>query len=433
MSIQRLHAYQRAGLRGAGGRSAGRDPSSSLAKLSSAFRGGVPSAQVCRGALSMKMPDLPPPMVITQPHQLKLLVAELEQAGRFALDTESNSMYAYHYQVCLIQIATDARDVIIDAVELRELAPLGELLAREDIEVTMHAAENDVLLLHRDFGWTFGNLFDTLWGARILGWSHPGLASILKQRFGIALDKRMQHTDWGKRPLSPEQLAYARLDIHFLLPLRDEIERELRAAGRWEEAQEVFEELRSIRWKEKAAPSFWRLPGARDLKPQQQAVLQALFAWREQRARQRNVPPYRILHNDLMVALARDMPRTLEELHRFPGFPRRFPPHLARKLLHVIRQGRRARPPAYPLRNGGQRLDEAALIRYDALRRWRTEKARARGVEPDVVMTNSKLMSIARANPSDLEALQALGVLGPWRVRTYGPDILAVLDRVNQE
>ena len=381
----------------------------------------------------MNLSHLPPPEVITQPHQLKHLLPELEDAGRFALDTESNSMYAYHYQVCLIQISTDARDIIIDPLALRDLAPLGELVARPDIEITMHAAENDILLLHRDFGWTFGNIFDTLWGARILGWPRPGLASILKERFGVTLDKRMQRTDWGKRPLSPEQLTYARLDTHFLLPLRDEIERELRAAGRWEEAQEVFGDLRAIRWEEKAAPSFWRLAGARDLEPQQQAVLKALFDWRERRASQRDVPPYRILQNDILLSLARTMPRTEAQLRHIPGFPRRFPAHLIRKLLGIIRTGQRAHPPALPARSHSSgRPDDATLARYEALRHWRTEKARSRGVDPDVVMTNSKLMAIARANPDSMEALEALGLLGPWRLQAYGQEILDTLGKMTK-
>ncbi len=376
---------------------------------------------------------LPPPVVITQPHQLKLLLADLERAGRFALDTESNSMYAYHYQICLIQVSTDEQDAIIDTVAFRELDPLGALVAREDIEITMHAAENDILLLNKDFGWIFGNIFDTLWGARILGWPHPGLASILKERFEITLDKRMQRTDWGKRPLSSEQIAYARLDTHFLLPLRDEIERALRAAGRWEEAQEVFADLRSIRWKEKEAPSFWRLSGVRDLEPQQQAVLKALFDWRERRADQRNLPPYRILRNEILVALAREMPHTETEMRRIPGFPRRFPPHLARKLLDVIRRGERTAPPSHPLRNGGQRPDEATQARYEALRRWRTEKARARGVDPDVVMTNDRLMIIARSNPQDLASLESLEIIGAWRLQAYGAEMLTAIRSATED
>ena len=375
----------------------------------------------------MNLSKLPPPLVITQPQQLQLLVAELEQAGRFALDTESNSMYVYHYQICLIQISTDQQDVIIDTVELNELEPLARLVAREDIEITMHAAENDILLLNKDFGWEFGNIFDTLWGARILGWPHPGLASILKERFGVTLDKRMQRTDWGKRPLSPAQLAYARLDTHFLLPLRDEIEQELRAAGRWEEAQEVFAELRNIRWKEKEPPSFWRISGVRELEPQQQAVFQTLFDWRQRRAQQRNLPPYRILRNEVLLNLARKMPQTEREMRQISGFPHRFPSHLVRKLINSIRRGKKMPPPRKPLRSS-QRPDEPTQARYEALRGWRTQKAQERGVDPDVVLTNDKLLTIARSHPQTVAELKKLGVLGPWRLQTYGAEIIAAMN-----
>ncbi len=375
------------------------------------------------------MPALPPPLIITDPHQLKLLAAELVAAGRFALDTESNSLYVYHHQVCLIQLSTDHHDVIIDPLAFNDLSPLGEVLAREDIEVTIHAAENDILLLHRDFGWTFGRVFDTLWAARILGWPHPGLASILKEHFGIVLNKRMQRTDWGKRPLSSAQLDYARLDTHYLLPLRDHLEQALREAGRWEEAQEVFSELRAIRWEEKPAPTMWRLSGVHHLEPEQQAVLHALFQWREQRARQRNLPPYRVLSNQTLLALAQELPQTEAELRAIPGMPRHLPAYLARKLLVIIQRGRQARPPTPPRASSGSRPDAATQARYEALRHWRTQKAEERGVEPDVILTNSKLMTIARANPISLEALAQLGVLGPWRLQAYGPDILRVLSQ----
>jgi ribonuclease D len=376
------------------------------------------------------LPQLPPPTLITTPTQLKSLVSDLEQAGRLALDTESNSMYAYHYQVCLIQISTDEWDYIIDSLALRELEPLGALLQREDIEVTMHAAENDVLLLHKDFGWTFGNLFDTLWGARILGWPRPGLASILEEQFGVTLDKKMQRTDWGQRPLTDRQLAYARFDTHYLLPLRDRIERELRAAGRWQEAQEVFDELRNIRWQEKEPASFWRLNGARNLEPHQQAVLKALFEWREQRASQRNLPPYRIMRNEVLVELAHRLPTSENEFMRVPGVPRRFPPHLARKLAAIIRRAQRDKPPIHPVRQQtGQRPDEKTMARYEALRQWRTRTAAQRGVESDVVMTNNTLMAIARANPNSLDELAALGILGSWRLNTYGEALLRAMKK----
>ena len=202
-----------------------------------------------------------PPLLVTTPGQLATAITELRQAGRFALDTESNSLYAYAYRICLIQLSSDTSDYLVDPLAFSDLSSLGSLVADDALEVTMHAAENDILLLDRDFGFRFGRVFDTLWAARILGWPRPGLASILDERFGVKQDKRMQRADWGQRPLSAAQIAYARQDTQYLLPLRDMLEQELRARGRWQEAQEVFAALPAIEWEEKEPPTMWRLSG----------------------------------------------------------------------------------------------------------------------------------------------------------------------------
>lgn len=371
---------------------------------------------------------LPPFLLITQPAQLQQMVAALRQAGRFALDTESNSLYAYHYQVCLIQVSTAQQDYLIDTLALPDQELLAALAAEGSCEVTMHAAENDILLLHRDFGFVFDRVFDTLWGARILGWERPGLASILQEQFEIKLDKSMQRADWGSRPLSARQCEYARLDTHFLLDLRDRQEQELRASGRWQEAQETFAALRHIRWEEKEAPTFWRLPGANDLTPQEQGVLAALFAWREQAAAQRDLPPFKVLHNETLLELAQAQPDSERALRAVRGISQRLPRQTARQLLAAIEQGRRAEPPPPPPRNHfAPRPDEQVLARFDRLRAWRSRTAQSRGVEPDVVLTNQVLMAIARENPADLSSLAALNLFGPWKLQTYGAALLDVV------
>lgn len=366
-------------------------------------------------------------ILLDTPAALARALADLRRAGRFALDTESNSLFAYHYRVCLIQISTAEADYLIDALALPDQQPLVDLAADPKIELTMHAAENDVLMLHRDFGFRCTHLFDTLWAARILGWKQVSLAALLRERFGVEIDKRMQRTDWGRRPLSPDQLAYARLDTHYLLPLRDQMEAELRAQGRWGEAQEVFAELTAIRWEEKDAPSFWRLPGALDLEPRQQAVLKALFDWREASAEQRDIPPFKVLGNETLIALAQALPDTLAALHGIRGVPRHLPERTARALLRVLREGKLAPLPAPPERTYGPRPDNGAVARYDRLRGWRTRRAEQRGVDADVILTNQVLMAIARANPSDLTDLQDTGLLGPWKLEAYGAEILQMM------
>jgi len=178
--------------------------------------------------------------LVDTPAAFASLLDVLWSQPALALDTESNSLYRYHYQVCLIQISSATADYLVDPLRLRNLQPLADILANPAVQKVFHAAENDILMLKRDFGFAFANIFDTMLAARILGWSKVGLAALLHQHFGLTLDKRAQLTDWGQRPLTSAQLRYARLDSHFLLPLRDLIVNALRERKRWREAQEAL-------------------------------------------------------------------------------------------------------------------------------------------------------------------------------------------------
>ena len=98
-------------------------------------------------------------------------------------------------------------------------------------------------------------------------------------------------------------------------------------------------------------------------------------------------------------------------------------------LLEAIRRGRSAPLPQFPARrsNGQGRPDPAVSARYDRLRAWRARRAEARGVDPDIVLNNEALMAIARACPTTLEALAALGILRPWKLEEYGPELLRIV------
>jgi ribonuclease D len=159
-----------------------------------------------------------------------------------AVDTESDSLYSYFEKLCLVQFSTPDTDYIVDPLAL-SLDPLASIFADARIEKVFHAAEYDILCLKREYHFTFANIFDTMIAARILGWKHVGLGNILQERFGVTLNKKMQRADWGRRPLTAEQLAYAHADTHYLLALRSLQKAELLQRGHWEEACEEFERL----------------------------------------------------------------------------------------------------------------------------------------------------------------------------------------------
>src|SRR5690606_1660523 len=124
--------------------------------------------------------DLQPAEFIRHARQLRALVDQLRGTPLLAVDTESNSLYAYYEQVCLIQLSTREKDWIVDPLALDDLSPLGDVLGDPATEIVFHAAEYDIVSLKRDFGFHFGRVFDTMMAARICGWEQVGLGSILE-------------------------------------------------------------------------------------------------------------------------------------------------------------------------------------------------------------------------------------------------------------
>jgi ribonuclease D len=384
------------------------------------------------GAGQQHATPLPPILVDSRP-KLAALIESAQQEPVIGVDTESNSLFAYYHRVCLVQISLPGHDYVIDPLAV-DVTPLGVLFASETCLKIFHAAENDILGLKRDYNFAFANIFDTMLAARILGWPQAGLAGILADKFSVQLNKTLQRADWGRRPLDPALLAYAQLDTHYLLPLSSQQEAELKARGRWEEALEGFARLPQVEWVEKPfdTDGFWGLPGARDLSPASLAVLQQVYLWREQQARREDRPPFKIIDQRTLVEISRRQPADLTDLRLVAGMTGGQVRRYGAPILQAVTRGRNAPAPAPPKRsngNGSGRPDPRALDRFDALRAWRTEQARQRGVDPDVILTNEQLMTIARQAPATIEALAAINVMGSWKLSAYGQAILRQLSR----
>ncbi len=373
----------------------------------------------------MKAKDVPPPEIVATPEALHALVAQLAQEPRVALDTESNSLYAYHERTCLIQISIPDRNFLVDPLSLDDLAPLGAIMADPQIEKVFHAADYDLIVLRRDFGFSCANLFDTMWAARVLGWPRVGLASILGEKFGVTVNKKFQRYDWGKRPLSPEALRYAWMDSYYLLPLRDMQQRELAARGRWEEAQEIFAYLSQhvVTAKNTGHAHFWRIKGRRELNRSEQQVLYRLYLWREKAAAKLDVPTVKVLHDEKLVQLAQVQPRSMPALTRL-GLSSYQVRRFGRAILQALKAPavplppRPASPPPPP---------EDVQERFDSLKVWRKSVAARRGVAPDVILPNVALWAIAKHPPRTLDDLLQVPGIGPWRQQTYGPDLLRLM------
>ena len=248
-------------------------------------------------------------IIITGDSQLKDIAERLSAEPILAVDTESNSLYAYSEQVCLIQISSKTCDYIIDPFQIKDMSPIGRIFADPGTEKIFHAAEYDIICLLRDYGFRFANIFDTMIAAKILGRKKFSISDLLEEEFNITLNKKYQRANWGKRPLTRAMLEYARMDTHLLIPLRDRLKQELHSRSFLQIAEDDFRVacLRDIHVVS-LEETFWKTKGLRYLAKRQAAVLWKLFIYRDKVANARNLPPFKILTNNTLIEMAKICP-----------------------------------------------------------------------------------------------------------------------------
>ncbi|MEW5853932.1 MAG: HRDC domain-containing protein [Myxococcota bacterium] len=372
----------------------------------------------------------PHPELISTPAALSALVDRLTPARRIALDTESDGFFRYRARLCLLQLASDDVEALVDPLALRDMAPLNALLADSTREIVLHDAEQDIALLRRHVGLTLGRVFDTSAAAKLLGIRALGLQSMLQDFLGVQLDKKEQRSDWGRRPLRPEQVSYAVLDVRYLLRLRDVLEQRLSTTGRHGYAQQEFNRIRQRVLVERPADlEAWRnLQGAKTLDPTGRGVLRAVFLWREQASAARDVAPFRLLSPETLVELARRRPTSRGELGEVRGVPQSVAGGQdADALLAAIREATPVTGPLLPPRPPETEEDRVLAARFEALRAWRAGVATQWGVDVGVIGSNALLKTLARLRPTTRDELSAVEDLLPWQLEQFGESLLTVL------
>jgi ribonuclease D len=283
------------------------------------------------------------PLLIDQPAAIADLVERLSGVERLALDTEGNSFHAYTEKVCLIQIAIPGAEFVVDPLAT-DVRPLGPILGSGATEVVLHGADFDVRTLKRDYQFKFARLFDTQLAARLLGRPETGLAAMVQHAFGVSLSKVHQRSDWGHRPLTSDQLAYAASDVRFLLPLRETLGKELAGAGKEAQAVQEFVRLAAIEPRPKRfdPEGFRRIRGARELEPISRSALRELYIAREGRAKATERPPFKVVGNDVLVEVARRLPRDVQALAGIRGLTPRMIERIGGMLVDAVRRGQEA-------------------------------------------------------------------------------------------
>ena len=190
---------------------------------------------------------------VDTPKKIKRAFDNFENTSILSIDTEYDSFRYFREILCLIQIHANETTYIFDPLGKLNLSFLGKYFNNQKIVKILHAADNDIRLLKRDYLFDFQNIFDTHRAAMILGLHQLSLEKMINHFLNADLkkSKKMQRSRWDKRPLTDEQLLYAMQDVIFLPALYKEQLRQLRVKGTEETASDAFAKIAAATWQEK--------------------------------------------------------------------------------------------------------------------------------------------------------------------------------------
>ena len=369
------------------------------------------------------------PLWIRTPEELDALVVSLRRAKALSIDTEADGLHHYPVKLCLVQVADDrGRGHLVDPLALQALQPLGPFFADAGVVKVLHAADNDLGYLKRLYGFTVSNLFDTAVAARFLGVTSLSLDGLLRDFLDVDPGPSRQKDDWSKRPLSPAQETYALNDVVHLLPLRERLLDALRAKGRELWVEEECALIAAMPAPEKAVDpdAYMGLKGAKALDPRGLAVLRELYQARETLAVKLDRPPFMILGNEALVALAALKPRDSNSILTVKGCTVNVVRRAGEAILAAVERGLALPEAELPVRRHSARPRPSGAVqrRSEALRAWRVEAAKRVELEAGVIFPQRLIDRLAHEPPRDLDALARVEGVGRWRAELFGAELL---------
>ena len=354
----------------------------------------------------------------------------LEGVTSVAVDLEADSMYHFQEKVCLLQMASGAASVVIDPIQIKDMSSLKPLFFNRKIKKIFHGADYDVRSLYRDFNIQINNLFDTQAACMFLGYKETGLNAVLKQKFGVSLNKKYQKKDWSVRPLPEKMIEYAVADAAYLIPLAEMLEKELEKKGRlyWvHEENKILSEVRTVSNDDN--PLYLKFKGAGKLDRRSLAVLEALLGFRMHLAERKDKPLFKVFSNNALMKVALKKPVDLPSLKKAEAFS---PKQIKMYDNHVIDMvaGALQIPqnelPLYPKKRA-PRVDASVAARVKALKSWRDSKSQMLEIDPGLLCNNLLISAVAVQNPLNAKALEKIEELKNWQRKEFGREIIALL------
>jgi len=370
---------------------------------------------------------------IDTPQRLDDMVTRLRAEPLLGVDTEAAGYHRYFDRMSLVQISSRGQNFLIDPFEVTDLSPLRALFEDRAMEKIFHDADYDVRILDRDAGLSIAGLFDTQIAAAFLGEKQLGLGNLLEKYLGIRVPKEYQRADWAERPLTPGMKEYAATDTAHLPALRDRLKAELEEKGRLAWAEEEFLRREDTRWTEgdDTREAFMRIKGARDLAPRGLAILRELHEWREGVGRERDQATFRVLSNQALLEMSASPPPSLRELSKVTGISDGMAQRRGRDIMAAVQRGLEVPEDELPRWPRSPRFERDLELeaRVEALKDARTRRAEQLGLEPGFLIPRATLEEIGKAQPGDLEQLEAVQGVRHWQIEAVGDAMLGALRR----
>ena len=366
---------------------------------------------------------------IDRPAELAQLVDDLRGERVVAVDMESNGFFRYPEFICLIQIGFGGRQFIVDPIALRDVSPLLEVFADPGRLILLHACSYDVSSFKRDYDCEFGNLFDTAIAAAFLGFERLGLDSVLKDALGVDVpkNKKLQRCDWTRRPLTSEQISYAKSDVAFLIELYSIQKSALDELGRLDWVEEECDRAKLLPPPLIKSPeeSFRKTKNLRSLSPLAVSIFKELFILRDALAREKGVPPFKTLSNDTLMNLS----ARCAERKRPPDGSIRLPRRYIEPVANAVRRGLANGPLNLSSPRYEPRMDGSQKSLLKKLKRYRSDLGEKLKLDPSLLWPVANLEKLACATDRvDAERIMEDDDVRRWQRREFAGPLLKFLE-----
>jgi ribonuclease D len=362
--------------------------------------------------------------LISDNSALSKAISQLSGTPMLAVDTEFMRERTYHAHLCLLQLASEDVAFVIDPLSDVDLTMLSELFYDPSIVKVFHAGSQDMQILDELLGKPVAPVFDTQVAASLLGLPQQmSLAALVKAHTDIELDKSDTYSDWSKRPLRTAQISYALDDVRYLPAIYRQMQSELKAAGRANWLDEEFKALSDPATYHEIPELLWRkIKGNSSLTRRQLGVLQQVTLWREQVAREKDLPRRWVVADEQLLDVAKRSPTNRDELFMTRGLQEKLTRSIATGLLDAVSKGLQMVEKDLPSRGSRPVKVNGFTSAMDLMQTLVHQRANENHIAASILAPNSELQALAAGQR------EGVSVLNGWRRELIGNELLELLE-----